>query len=303
MAIALSLMGVAGCASTEGMETAPPAEGGTTQAEAPETEAEAAPEPIAAVTESDYFVLDGAYLDSSYEDPNGSNAKMLYVFYTLTAPDSGLQTTSNSVSLRICDEDAARKGNTIMGDIAMADLSASGDLMASYYYDNVVETVKYGTEFKVVSTYLVTPAQLEAGHFLFFEDNDVPGIEEIILPTEEVIICASPEEIAEQADPAGLEAAQAAHEPADAETAQTVIDSIDGYEFYEIFMGLNLKFYFEAPNYFEERTSGENNSGTFEVQKGYLACTYEGGDNTVEIPWEWDEDGSIKLDISGAVGL
>lgn len=174
--------------------------------------------------------------------------------------------------------------------------------MTSYYYDNVVETVKYGTEFKILSTYLVTPAQLEAGRFLLFEDNDIPGIETIVVPTENVIACASPEEIAEKADPAGLEAAKSAHEAADAETAQAVSAAIDGYEFYAIFQGLNLKFYFEAPNYFEERTTGQNNSGTYEMQNGFIACTYDNG-NTVDIPWEWKDNGSIDLDIVSAVGL
>lgn len=300
-AVALAA-GLAGCSGTENADQPEAADTQPTEQAEPEAEPEPEPEPIVAVTSGDYFTLDGVYLDSSYEDPNGSNGKMLYVFYTLTAPDSGLQTTSNGVSLRICDEDQVRAGNIIGGEIAMADLSASGDLMASYYYDNTVQTVKYGTEFKVVSTYLVTPAQMEAGHFLLFEDTDVPGIEEIVVPTEDVIPCASPEEIAEKADPAGVEAARAAHEPADAETAQAVSSAIDGYEFYEIYNGLSLKFYFEAPDYFEEHTTGENNSGTYVVQKGYIACTYDNG-KTVDIPWEWKEDGSIGLDISGAMGL
>lgn len=304
-ALAASIPAMPGCANANKADDtdAPAAQTAEQSSESePEPAAEPEPEPIAAVTSSKYFTLEGVYLDSSYEDPNGSNAKMLYAFYTLTAPDSGLQTTSNSVSLRICDKDTVRRGNTITGDLVLADLSASGDLMTSYYYDNVVETVKYGTEFKVVTTYLVTPAQLEAGHFLLFEDNDVPGIEAIVVPVEDVVACASPEEIAEKADPTGLEAARAAHEAADAETAQAVSAAIDGYEFFEHFQGLNLKFYFEAPNYFEEHTTGENNSGTYEVKNGYIACTYDNG-KTVDIPWEWNDEGSISLDISGAMGL
>lgn len=299
-ALVTSLGGLAGCAQGKSTEALPSTGDSTT--EAAETETEAAPEPITAVTSSDYFSLDGAYLDTSYVDPDGSNGQMLYVFYTLTAPDSGLKTTSNSVSLRICDEETVRSGNTMTGDLSTADMDASGGLMTSYYYDNTVETVQYGTQFKVVSTYMVSPAQMEAGHFLLFEDSDVPGIDSIVVPVENVVVCSSPEEIAEIADPAGVEAARAAHEPADEATVQAVNDAINFYEFYAIYSGLTLKYYFEAPNYFEERSTGQGNSGTYQVQQGYIACTYDNG-NTVDIPWEWDENGSISLDIITAVGL
>lgn len=298
-ALTLSLGGLAGCASKGGQSM--PFTGGNAT-EAAGTEGDSASEPVAAVTSSDYFNLDGAYLDTSYVDPNGSNGQMLYVFHTLTAPDSGLQTSSNSMQLRVCDEEAARSGNASAGERIFANMDASGDLMTSYYYDNVIETVQYGNEFKMVSTFLVSPAQMEAGHFLLFKDDDVPGLDSIIVPTESVVACSSPEEIAEIADPAGVEAARAAHEPADEATVQAVNDAINFYEFYTIYGGLNLKFYFEAPNYFEERTTGQGNSGTYEVQQGYIACTYDNG-NTVDIPWEWKEDGSISLDIANGVGL
>lgn len=298
-ALVTSLGGLAGCAP-KGSKPMPSTGGDATEAAG--TEGDAAAEPVVAVTSSDYFSLDGAYLDTSYVDPDGSNGQMLYVFYTLTAPDSGLKTTSNSVSLRICDEETVRSGNTMTGSLSSADMDASGDLMPSYYYDNTVETVQYGTQFKVVSTYMVSPAQMEAGHFLLFEDSDVPGIDSIVVPVENVVVCSSPEEIAEIADPAGVEATRAAHEPADEDTVQAVNDAINFYEFYAIYGGLSLKYYFEAPNYFEERSTGQGNSGTYEVQQGYIACTYDNG-NTVDIPWEWKEDGSISLDIITAVGL
>lgn len=298
-ALTLSLGGLAGCAPKGGQSM--PFTGGDAT-EAAGTEGDSASEPVAAVTSSDYFNLDGAYLDTSYVDPNGSNGQMLYVFYTLTAPDSGLQVSSYGMSLRVCDEEAARSGNAMAGELITANLDGSGGLMSSYYYDNVIETVQYGTQFKMVSTYVVSPAQMEAGHFLRFKESDIPGIESIIVPTESVVACSSPEEIAEIADPAGVEAARAAHEPADEATVQAVNDAINFYEFYTIYGGLNLKFYFEAPNYFEERTTGQGNSGTYQVQQGYIACTYDNG-NTVDIPWEWKEDGSISLDIANGVGL
>lgn len=298
-ALTLSLGGLAGCAPKGGQSM--PFTGGDAT-EAAGTEGDSSSEPVTAVTSSDYFNLDGAYLDTSYVDPNGSNGQMLYVFHTLTAPDSGLQTSSNSMQLRVCDEEAARSGNASAGERIFANMDASGDLMASYYYDNVIETVQYGNEFKMVSTFLVSPAQMEAGHFLLFKDDDVPGLDSIIVPTESVVACSSPDEIAEIADPAGVEAARAAHEPADEDTVQAVNDAINFYEFYTIYGSLNLKFYFEAPNYFEERSTGQGNSGTYEVQQGYIACTYDNG-NTVDIPWEWKEDGSISLDIANGVGL
>ena len=297
-ALVTSLGGLAGCAQGKDTEALPSTGDSTTEA----VETGAAPEPIAAVTSSDYFSLDGAYLDTSYVDPNGSNGQMLYVFYTLTAPDSGLQVSSYGMSLRVCDEEAARNGNAMAGELITANLDGSGGLMSSYYYDNVIETVQYGTQFKMVSTYVVSPAQMEAGHFLRFKESDVPGIESIIVPTESVVACSSPEEIAEIADPAGVEAARAAHEPADEATVQAVNDAINFYEFYTIYGGLTVKFYFEAPNYFEERTTGQGNSGTYQVQQGYIACTYDNG-NTVDIPWEWKENGSISLDIANGVGL
>lgn len=33
-----------------------------------------------------------------------------------------------------------------------------------------------------------------------------------------------------------------------------------------------------------------------------IACTYDNG-NTVDIPWEWKDNGAIDIDIVGAVEL
>ncbi len=266
-------------------------------------EPEPAPEPegIAPVTASDYFSLDGLYLDSGYEDPNGSNAKMLYVFYTVTAPDSGLQTSSVGVSLRICTEEQALS-NPHQGQILTADLSGDGKFMRSYHYDNTVETVKYGTQFKMLTTYLIAPSQMEEGSYLKFEDADLPGIETIVVPASDIVTCKSAKAIAKQADPKGYKKEQKAHKKASNKTSKKVNAAIDGYEFFVSYQGLMLKFYFEAPNYFEARLGNDANPGTYEVQNGYLACTYDSG-KTVDIPWSWDDDGNIDLDILNAVGL
>lgn len=278
--------------------------GDAANAEAAEPAAEPEPEApsVQTVTKSSNLTHKGAYLDNGYEDPDGSNAKMLYVFYTVTAPDSGLKFTSNSVSLRICTEEQALK-SPLSGELVLADMSASGKFMRSYYYDNTVETVKHGTKFKVLSTYKVNPSLIEPGKYLKFEDSDVPGIDAIVLPTEDIVTCKSAKAIAKKADPKGYKKEQNAHKKADSKTTQRVNDAIDYYEFYAIYNGLTLKFYFEAPNYFEEHTTGENNSGTYVVQNGYIACTYDDGKHSVDIPWKWKEDGGIDLDILGAVGL
>ena len=264
---------------------------------APEPEPEPEPEPIAVVTSCDYMSIDGIYVDDSYVADDGSNSKMVYVFYTLTAPDSGLQTSSADMFLEINSESTLQSSSAL--DTVLPETSSTyvDHLEKSYYFDNVIETIQYGTEFKVMSAFITRASLLEDENYLRFVMNDIPGSEKLVVPMTDVVTCSSHEEIAQLADPDGYAQELSNHEPADTETANAVISAISGYEYYMYYGGLRLGFYFEAPNYFEERTSGMNNSGTFIVLNGYLQCTYYDGD-TIEIPWEWTEDGGVDIDVS-----
>ena len=103
------------------------------------------------------------------------------------------------------------------------------DFMPSYYYSDFIENVYVGNFLKVVDVFEVPEGDLMSGKEATFSAARMSDISEIKVVTDDLIHCASADEIAQKADPEGYAEAQAKHNPANEETTQAVSAALNGY--------------------------------------------------------------------------
>lgn len=244
------------------------------------------------VLETENISIEGICVDDSYVDDEGSPLKMVYLFYNFTAVDSNLKIDSKYTEMTIGETNTYESDN-------FADSAAACDYTKNYYYSSYIEDVYLGTSLKVIATFKVPEGDLAPGKVITFADSQIPGIEAIKISTDSIQRFATPEELAQAMDPEGYASEMLAREDADAETANAVMNKINGYywSFYVNNTAYEIEFW--APNNFEVRTAFGANSGTYTVKNGYVFCTYPSNGYTVEIPYVLNE-GEIDLDTIAA---
>ena len=238
------------------------------------------------VTETDYLKVEGLYVDDTYVNEDNANLKLVYLFYTVSTQDKNLQLSSNGMKMTIDGVNSYRADQYI----------GACNYMNSYYYDNTLKDVYVGDTLKMVSTFEIPAGDLTPGKKITLANDSIPGMEALLLYTDDMITAEGPQEIAKTADPTGYAAETQKREPADANTVQMVQSEINGYywEFYITPTSYHLEFF--APNSFEVTTTLGSNSGTYEVTNGYVICTYSNTGNVIEIPYTLGDQG-IELDV------
>lgn len=239
---------------------------------------------------SKYMTVDAVCVADNYADEEGEGLELVYLFYTVSTDDSNLSVTSASTDLTV-DGTNTYSSERVIG---------AADYASSYYFSDYYEDVNTGTELKVVETFKIPAADLEAGKTITLENSNIPEIGDISISTDVIQHFDSEEAVAEAVDPDGYAAEVELRADADADTAAQVKDLVNGYywTFYVNYTTYEMEFW--APNNFEVRTSlGVTNSGTYTVQNGYLFCTYPSNDYTVMVPYEL-VDGDVELDCVAA---
>ena len=294
LCVAMSACGSSAGAGSSEAETEAVAEETTVQTE-PETE----PEP-AEVKETAHIKFDSIYIDSSYESSESPNIKRVYVFYNVFTNDQNLENfTSNSLTMKINDTNSYEAKNAV----------GVGRIFKNWYYKgDGIRDIYIGEDVKVMSTFIMPEAELAPGREITFETSKIPDIDEIRISTDEVVTCASPEEIAQAMDPEGLAAEEVAQQQADEETTKKVRDTINGYVLSTSFGSNGNKasvfIAFDAPNTYEvgigTQPMGSNvtGSGKYTVKNGYVSYYAENTDTTVDIPWIMTDEGKVQLDIN-----
>lgn len=248
-----------------------------------------------AVMSNENVTVEGIYVDSSYTDDDDSSIKMVYVFLNVKATDTNLDIDSSYTKLTIND------ANTYESTF----YKGACDFAPSYYYSSFIEDVYVGNEAKLALTFKVPEGDLTGGKAIKLEDTSIP-FEDISFTTDEIVFCDSPENVGEQADPAGYAEAADKYLPADAETEAMVKEQINGY-YWEFYVSAGTmvqrqEIEFFAPNEFEVRSSFGANGGTYEITKGYIRVTYSTNNETYNIPYEF-VDGEISLDCNAAFSI
>lgn len=244
------------------------------------------------VSETRYMKIHGICVDDSYVDDDSPVLKMVYLFYTLTANESNLEIDSKYTDMIINGINTYKSDN-------FSSSAAACKYTSSYYYSSYIENVYLGSSIKVIATFKIPEGDLAPGKTITFSDYQIPGIDAILMSTDDIQHFSSAEKIAEAMDPAGYATEMKARETAPSSTTTAVQNAINGYywSFYVNSTAYEVEFW--APNNFEVRTAFGSNQGTYSVKNGYIFCTYPSNGYTVEIPYTLS-NGQIDLDIVDA---
>lgn len=236
------------------------------------------------------ITVNGICVDDSYVDDDGSSLKLVYLFYTIRAEGSNLEIDSKYTTMHIGE-------NTYESD-NFADVAAACKYTANYYYGSYIRDVYVGESMNVVATFYIPQGDLEPGKTVTLEDHQIPGVENLVLSTDEFMHFTSSDEIAVIMDPEGYEMSMYAREEADAATAKLVKNQLNGYYWSFFVNNTSYKLEFRAPNTFSVTTALGTSTGTYSVRNGFVFCTYPDTGYTVEIPYTL-VDGKLDLDTIG----
>lgn len=226
-------------------------------------------------------------VDDSYVDKDGSPLKLVYLFYTIHADSANLKIDSKYTQMRIGE-------NTYESD-NFADVAAACKYTINYYYGSYIRDVYVGDSMNVIATFYIPEGDLEPGKTVTLADSQIPGVERLVLSTDEFMHYGNSEDIAMAMDPEGYERSMYAREEADSATAQKVKSQLNGYYWSFYVNSTSYKLEFWNPNNFSVTTAFGSNSGTYSVRNGFIFCTYPDTGYTVEIPYTL-EDGDLDLD-------
>lgn len=251
-------------------------------------------EEAVSITETDYMSIDGIFVDESFVDDESDSLRMVYLFYSATTPGENLRVDSKSAKLTI-------------GEVNTYDSEHYPGVcryMSSYYYSDYLEDIYVGDSLKVVETFKIPAGDLTEGKALTLEKHQIPDTEKIKLSTDDIVFCESVEAIAEMVDPEGYELEVYNRSAADEGTAAAVQAAINGYYWSAYVNSTSYEIEFYSPNSFEMRVKalGVANSGTYEVQNGYVVCTYTDTGLVLEIPYSWGAN-DIDLDVVTALDV
>lgn len=247
-----------------------------------------------ASTKSDYVSIDAICVDDSYRDNDNSALRRVYLFYTVTAGE---------VNLKIDSKTKLKIGG--LNEYTSSSNLAAGKYIKNYYNDVNLKDVYVGTSQKVLAAFSIPEGDLTPGKAITLSDSQIPDIEKISLSTDDIQHFDGIEEIAASVDPDGYKEMSYLREEADAEITQKVKNAINGLQWsgsisWSGVGTLSIKVKFNAPNKFTLTTNFKDTggSGTYSVRNGYIFCTYDTTNTTVEIPYELKDDGSVYMDVT-----
>lgn len=268
--LALSL-GLGGCggAATQGSSEAPAAE------EQPRTQ-------------TDHIKIEGMYANDGYSGGDSEKLKMLYVFYEVAATDENLSPSCSEVNHITIGK------NTYNADMYLSE----SKLLGSYYHSSYIENIYSGDSLKMLLTFEVPEGDLEPGKEISLDVSGIPGCDKLELSSDDIVHCASAEEVAQKADPDGYAAEMQKREDADAETVSAVSSQLNGY-YYSFFVNnFSYQIEFYDPNTYSLSSMGLQTTGTYSVKKGYVVLTNNDNGSVTECPYSFDEAGALKIELA-----
>ena len=241
--------------------------------------------------------VESAYIDESYAGSNADeDIKRLYIFTEITASSGTLEISSASFNLKVSRDEATDYLASL--DVIQYDTdggSALANLTTSYTCTNTITKILPGSSEKLAIPFNVPSFYLQEG--ATFDLSDSKNVSNgITFGFGFIQDAENLESIAQSADSEGYAAAIEAREDASPEVAQDVMNRIDGYEYYQSTGGLMQKYYFEG-NRFLVTAAGLENSGTYTVKNGYLACTQDSTGWVTWIPWEYSDTSQNGIDL------
>ena len=248
------------------------------------------PEPV---TSTDVVTIDGMYLDESFVDEEDEDLRRVYLLYTLHPEEENLEADSVYTELTINDTNTYESEH----------YPGACDWMGSYYYSSYIEDVTLGDELRVATVFEIPAADLEEGRTITLSDYQTPTIGEIELFTDDIVSCENPEAVAQEADPEGYEREQGLRAPVDAATADRVRNAINGWEWYAYVGSFSYRTQFSAGDRFVSIINGAQVEGSYQVMNGYILLTNDSNGYQIWVPYSWDEEGKINVDIASGYSV
>lgn len=243
----------------------------------------------AKVLEDDKVKLDGFFVDNSYVDSEGKPLKLVFVYLTFKAGETNYKVDAKYTKMKIGE-------NEYDSDF----YKRSNPYTPNYYYSSYIEEIFVGKSCKLLLTFKVAEGDLVAGKDVTLSDSEMP-VAGLRFSTDDLVVCENHEEIGKLVDPEGAAQIADKREEADKATVKKVRKAVNGYYWtFYVTLGTSPMKYeleFKSSNKFELRTPLLNNSGTYEVTKGYIVLNYKTGGDAIEIPYEF-KNGEINLDCS-----
>jgi len=240
-----------------------------------------------ATTQTENLTLEQIVVDDSYRDKDNSPRRAVYAFFTLNPKSKNIDFDSK-IDITI------NEANTYTSEVLPGSMCKYAP---NYYYGGYIETAYVGEEKKFVATFLIPEGDLASGKQITFADSGIEEINKIKISTDEIIHVNGDEEACKKADPEGYAEMQKKYEEASPElTAQ--VQSLINDRYWEAYV--NPSWYrveFTAPNNFSVETTFGTNGGTYSVRNGYIFCTYDSNGETIEIPYEIEEQG-VTMDLA-----
>lgn len=147
-------------------------------------------------------------------------------------------------------------------------------------------------------TFEVSGGDLEPGKEISLDVSRIRGCDKLELSTDDIVHCASAEEVAQKADPDGYAAEMQKREDADAETVSAVSPQLNGY-YYSFFVNnFSYRIEFYEPNSYSLSALRHETTGTRSVKKGYVVLTNNDNGAVNEYPYSFDEAGTLKIELA-----
>jgi hypothetical protein len=237
------------------------------------------------VTESGEVKLDGIYVNDSYQSETNENYRLVYALLTITPATKTLTVSPSYYVMKIGEH-----------EYDSTYVSGSTNFMKSYYYsENIYEEVALGDSGKLALTFEVLKDDLEGDETITFSKTsaDFEGLEDLKISASKVEHAESQDALAKAADPDGYAAEETARQDADEETTANVNNAIVN----RYWLTTAYKVEFFEGNRYEASVGSASGQGTYSVKNGYIVLQSDAGTDPTCIPWSWDSDGSIDLDI------
>ena len=173
--------------------------------------------------------------------------------------------------------------------------------MPSYYYSSYLQDVSVGAPLAVVETFRIPAEVLTSGQAITLTNEQIPEMDQLILSTEDLVLCQGVEAVAQAADPTGYDRSRlCAPRPIRKPPSRSAKRSMAALGTVTL-TGSPIRLPFPSPATLPSPTRAETVTGTYTVEQGYIACQVPQPGRVVEIPlsvgggWEHRPGSPLRL--------
>lgn len=233
------------------------------------------------------ITIDGIYLNNEYTDDD--NLHQVILFYTLNPKEKNIKISSNTITLKINDNEYEPIANETTPNLTQ------------YYYSEYLEDVYIDNILKVAAIFKIPDGDLQKGKEITFIDLN-EYTEGIKLKTDNIKQMDNLTSISLDIDKEYTSKRQEEENQklteVDTETSNKIQKELNGsYIEFDAFVGqayTKYKLEFFEPNKFQvtSKISGASltNEGTYRITKGYIILHYDTNNKNIYAPYNYENE-------------